>query len=246
MVCQLPTEPCFYRCPRRDSNPQSLGLSFFPKRRSEPLSQLAYRGVQSSVIPDGLEPLLSGCRPEVVAAGPRDQSKVDSSGIAPRIQFDGARFAGPMSSCWTMSPTMVDGRGLMVREDISCHQPLTISHRPNCGSWNRTNASGFRAQHRYQQRQSRKEVESQGSRVQSQRRGSRLRLIWLLTLGSPLLTHLRGQESNLRTRGSKPRISTSRNYPASCRGTGGTRTHARVLNKHRHAVAFNPPSAVCR
>lgn len=43
---------------------------------------------------------------------------------------------------------------------------------------------------------------------------------------------LRGQESNLRTRGSKPRISTSRNYPASWRGTGGTRTHARVLNKH--------------
>ena len=28
--------------------------------------------------------------------------------------------------------------------------------------------------------------------------------------------NLRGQESNLRTRGSKPRISTSRNYPASC------------------------------
>jgi hypothetical protein len=23
----------------------------------------------------------------------------------PRIQFDGARFAGPMSSCWTMSPS---------------------------------------------------------------------------------------------------------------------------------------------
>ena len=43
---------------------------------------------------------------------------------------------------------------------------------------------------------------------------------------------LRGQESNLRTRGSKPRISTSRNYPAMRRGTGGTRTHARVLNKH--------------
>ncbi len=43
---------------------------------------------------------------------------------------------------------------------------------------------------------------------------------------------LRGQESNLRTRGSKPRISTNRDYPASSRGTGGTRTHARVLNKH--------------
>jgi hypothetical protein len=42
---------------------------------------------------------------------------------------------------------------------------------------------------------------------------------------------LRGQESNLRTRGSKPRISTSRNYPA-IKGTGGTRTHARVLNRH--------------
>ena len=45
---------------------------------------MAYLGVSSSVIPDGLEPSLSGCRPEVVAAGPRDQiGKVDSSGIAP-------------------------------------------------------------------------------------------------------------------------------------------------------------------
>ena len=34
---------------------------------------IAYRAV--SVIPDGLEPSLSGCRPEVVAAGPRDQSE---------------------------------------------------------------------------------------------------------------------------------------------------------------------------
>ena len=35
---------------------------------------------------------------------------------------------------------------------------------------------------------------------------------------------LRGQESNLRTRGSKPRISTDRNYPASERVSCGSRT----------------------
>ena len=34
--------------------------------------------------------------------------------------------------------------------------------------------------------------------------------------------------------------------PRNERGKGGTRTHARVLNKHRHAVAFHPPAAVCR
>lgn len=42
---------------------------------------------------------------------------------------------------------------------------------------------------------------------------------------------LRGQESNLRTHGSKPWISANRNYPAR-RGTGGTRTLALVLNRH--------------
>lgn len=107
MVCQLPTEPCFTRCPRRDSNPQSLG-PLPNEHRAEPLSQLAYQGVPSSVIPDGLEPSLSGCRPEVVAAGPRDQSESGLIGNrTPCISFPGdrARFAGPMSSCWTMSPS---------------------------------------------------------------------------------------------------------------------------------------------
>lgn len=35
------------------------------------------------MIPDGLEPSLSGCRPEVVAAGPRDHEKVAGAGIEP-------------------------------------------------------------------------------------------------------------------------------------------------------------------
>lgn len=58
----------------------------------------------------------------------------------------------------------------------------------------------------------------------------------ILPLNDPAMgnkfTELRGQESNLRTRRSKRRISTSRNYPALMKGTGGTRTHALVLNGH--------------
>lgn len=56
--------------------------------------------------------------------------------------------------------------------------------------------SGFRAQRHDQQQRSRSRCVSRDTKVVSQVR------------------QLRGQESNLRTRGSKPRISTSRNYPA--------------------------------
>ena len=42
----------------------------------------------------------------------------------------------------------------------------------------------------------------------------------LLSLDSSLSSHLRGQDSNLRTRDSKSRISTGRNYPAMKVGSG--------------------------
>lgn len=63
--------------------------------------------------------------------------------------------------------------------------------------------SGFRAQRHYQQQLSRSSCVSRDTKVVLQ-----VRKLW-------------GQESNLRTRGSKPRISTSRNYPAVGEGRVG-------------------------
>ncbi len=40
----------------------------------KPSRSAAWRKWTFQVIPDGLEPSLSGCKPEVVAAGPRDPS----------------------------------------------------------------------------------------------------------------------------------------------------------------------------
>jgi hypothetical protein len=52
-------------CPKQESNLQSLG--FKPSRSA------SWRiRASASVVPDGLEPPLPGCRPGVVAAGPRD------------------------------------------------------------------------------------------------------------------------------------------------------------------------------
>ena len=50
-------------CPKQESNLQTLG--FKPSRSS------SWR-IRARVVPDGLEPPLPGCRPGVVAAGPRD------------------------------------------------------------------------------------------------------------------------------------------------------------------------------
>jgi hypothetical protein len=52
------------------------------------------------VIPDGLEPSSPGCEPGIFAAGLRDQTKKWTH----RESHPNPRFAGPMSSCWTMSP----------------------------------------------------------------------------------------------------------------------------------------------
>jgi hypothetical protein len=168
------------------------------------------------MIPDGLEPSFSGCRPEVVAAGPRDQIEKWTH----RESHPDPRFAGPMSSCWTMSPFVLQSAEAVGLE------PTTVVTAPvfktgssssrmtsvsSCGSWNRTSASGFRAQRHCQQQLSRRCAEKRESRIQSQVRAVRLRQSSIL---NPLTSDLRGQESNLRTRRSKRRISTSRNYPA--------------------------------
>ena len=50
-------------CPEQESNLQTLG--FKPSRSAD------WR-IRARVVPDGLEPPLPGCRPGVVAAGPRD------------------------------------------------------------------------------------------------------------------------------------------------------------------------------
>lgn len=123
------------------------------------------------------------------------------------------RFAGPASSSWTMSPSCRNAKP---------NSSTTPSHAPTCGSWNRTNASGFRARHRDQQRPSRN-------------------LFSIFNVLNSFLRKLRGQESNLHTRGSKPRISTSRNYPAL------SARNAKLLSKSIHlnqaeAVGLEPTS----
>jgi hypothetical protein len=58
------------QCPEQESNLQSLG--FKPSRSAD------WR-IRARVVPDGLEPPLPGCRPGVVAAGPRDYESVSGS-----------------------------------------------------------------------------------------------------------------------------------------------------------------------
>src|SRR3989304_6549838 len=52
------------------------------------------------VVPDGVEPSFPGCRPGVVAVGPRDRHEWSHRGLHPDC-----RVADPASSCWTMTPT---------------------------------------------------------------------------------------------------------------------------------------------
>lgn len=114
-----------------------------------------------------------------------------------------------MSSCWTMSPRerCRMSKPECRKEDQACdhfirHSAFDIRHFQNCGSWNRTNVSTFRASH----------LAIRRSRI--------VRCVF----GHASLVkvrELRGQESNLRTRGSKPRIFTSRNYPTVGEGRVG-------------------------
>ena len=58
------------------------------------------------MVPDGLEPSFSGCKPGVVAAGPRDQIESGLTGTRTRpAQIEWGWHATPASSCWTMSPS---------------------------------------------------------------------------------------------------------------------------------------------
>ena len=100
----MPTEPCFFRCPRRDSNPQTLGLSFLLTRcRAEPLNHLAYSGVSSkwSWVDSNYALLLVRKLP--LPLGYRTGSNIKR---IHRESHPNPRFAGPMSSCWTMSPNV--------------------------------------------------------------------------------------------------------------------------------------------
>ena len=55
-------------CPKQESNLQSLG--FKPSRSAS--WRIRAQRIKVLVVPDGIEPPLPGCRPGVVAAGPRD------------------------------------------------------------------------------------------------------------------------------------------------------------------------------
>ena len=70
-------------CPEQESNLHSLG--FKPSR-----SAFGVPGPQVvRLIPDGLEPSLPGCRPGVVAAGPRDRVNLKSGLTGNRTRISG-------------------------------------------------------------------------------------------------------------------------------------------------------------
>ena len=68
--CSARTSFIWCWCPEQESNLQTLG--FKPSRSA------SWR-IRARVVPDGVEPPLPGCRPGVVAAGPRDQPLVSGS-----------------------------------------------------------------------------------------------------------------------------------------------------------------------
>lgn len=59
----LPVAYRAMKCPKQESNLQSLGLK---------PSRFASLRIRARVVPDGIEPPFLGCGPSVVAAGPRD------------------------------------------------------------------------------------------------------------------------------------------------------------------------------
>ena len=131
-------------CPEQESNLHALG--FKPSRSAVGVPG---PGFDLQMIPDGLEPSLPGCRPGVVAAGPRDRvaSNTHYEKWTHRESHPDLRFAGPASSCWTMSPCLsAEAVGLeptngfhpppVFRTGSSSGRMTSIS----CGGWNRTNA----------------------------------------------------------------------------------------------------------
>jgi hypothetical protein len=95
-------------CPKQESNLQSLG--FKPSRSA------SWR-IRARVVPDGLEPPLPGCRPGVVAAGPRDC-----------LNPSGSRETRTRNG---VTRTCFRDRFLIRPDDFRL---------PSSGGWNRTNA----------------------------------------------------------------------------------------------------------
>ena len=64
---------------------------------------------------------MPGCRPGVVAAGPRDRGVLNTrhEKWTHRESHPDLRFAGPASSCWTMSPFVSGSRGTRTHKRVS-------------------------------------------------------------------------------------------------------------------------------
>ena len=123
------------------------------------------------LIPDGLEPSLPGCRPGVVAAGPRDRVVLKSGPTGNRtrpVKFRKGRFAGPASSCWTMSPFFSGSRGTRTHKRDSpatCFQDRLLirpdDFREVAGVGIEPTTSWVRARRCYQQQPPRSVVSNQ-------------------------------------------------------------------------------------
>ena len=131
------------------------------------------------MIPDGLEPSFSGCKPEVVAAGPRDHYYLMKA-EAVRLELTSEMYSPPVFKTGPSSSRVTSS---------------------SCGGRNRTHVVTV---------QSRLPIPAQAPPHQ-------------------VSVQIAGQESNLRTRRSKQRISTNRNYPASLRVPCGNRTRLSSL-----------------
>ncbi len=185
---------------------------------------MAYLGV-FSVIPDGIEPSFLGCKPSVVPLDHGTELLVDPPGLAP-----GSAVCGTGVFLLNDEPDKAEGEGLEPpngsrRRLFSRQVPHPAGCLPSasCGSWNRTNGLlrptlrvGARSQaslptatvpHR---RCSITLMPSQGSH-QAAGAGVEPADTWFKA------TYFYRQKL--------PRNQTTR-------GTGGTRTHAPVLNRH--------------
>ena len=91
-------------CPEQESNLQTHG--FKPSRSAD------WR-IRAQVVPDGLEPPLPGCRPGVVAAGPRDYPfGAEAVGLEPTTVLSAPVFKTGSSSGRMTSVLHIQFRGL--------------------------------------------------------------------------------------------------------------------------------------
>ena len=152
------------------------------------------------MIPDGLEPSFPGCRPGVVAAGPRNRK---SRGTRDKSRESENRFAPSSGSCLSTlrSRPSLDSPGVAPGLPVCRTGVLLLDHEPvPCAS--RCSSSVVSG--------------SRGTRTHKRLSAATCFRDRLLILPDDFRDReLRGQDSNLRTRDSKSRISTDRNYPAS-------------------------------